>query len=55
MIPGLYIIGSKLPTHCQVLCKTIFCILWNLSTHFNSYSTSVAIPQQGLENLKTIF
>ena len=37
------IIAPKLPTHRQVLCKTIFCILRNFYTHFNPYSTSVAI------------
>ena len=55
MIPGLHITGSKLPTYHQVLSKTIFCMLRNLSTHFNPYSTSFAIWQQGLESLNNKF
>ena len=55
MIPGLYKICPQLPTHRQVFCKTMFCTLRNLFTHFNPYSTCVAIRQQGLENLKNNF
>ena len=57
MVSDLYIIGPKLSTHRQALCKAIFVCLGIclVSTHFNNYSTSVAISQQGLENLKNTF
>ena len=48
-------IGPKFPTHRQVLNKAIFYMLRNLSTHFNPYSTIVAMWQQGLQNFLNNF
>ena len=51
MIPGLYKIGSKLLIYHQLSAKH-FLFAKELATHFNPYSTTVAIWQQGLENFK---
>ena len=55
MIPGLNTIDPKLPTHREVFCKTILCMLRNLFSHCNFYSTCVDVWQQSLDNLKNNF
>ena len=55
MIPGLYIHTRNWPETSHVSPSSLLnniCVLRKLATHFNPYSISVAIWQQGSENFK---